>query len=175
MRVQILPRLLMETIAKEIVRVMGIAINVPYNYNGEKYLSAECAVEKILENRQYMSKTIDQMTIQELEAALEKKKNEEQNIIIQEGFLKCDLIDLPDFQDLFRNDKLMKIHALTTREQLNQVIEKLKKLVTIMLPAGTRFVQYSDGFWFDDVNYGMEYLDNSWAKEYLINIKKVEK
>lgn len=117
------------------------------------------------------------LTKEEEELIMARRKEDEEKRAKKEGFLKKDLysydisgrscnlgFELESDTDFWLCDK-------ETKEEWIKLFTEHFELV---LKKGTRFVCYIEGgkeLWYDDVNYGVENMDEKWAKEYLINIR----
>lgn len=97
--------------------------------------------------------------------------------IRKKGYLKHDLYNFntDHYQGMvFR--KPWGSFWLLTKEQQDKLIEEFKSRFSLVLKEGAEFVCYIvDGKeeWYDNENYGVEGVDETWAAEYLRGITKV--
>lgn len=113
-----------------------------------------------------------ELTVEELKALLIMK--DEENHPTKEGFLKEDLYDSPQDRDVL--DVIRLRDWLVTKKQLAEILEEIRESFPLAVPKGTRFVCFNINGgenWFDDVNHGIEHMDENWANEYLENIKLI--
>lgn len=121
------------------------------------------------------------LTKAEQELILKKRKEEEESKPKLMGFLKESLYDFPTENgdsELCYYEHNPSNFWLVNEELKEKWIKTFQASFNIVLPAGTKFVCYiQDGeeLWFDDINYGIEEMDDKWAKIYLENIQQFKK
>jgi len=125
---------------------------------------------------------INNMTIEELEKEIEKRKLDTvYNKPIKEGFLKHDLYG---FNSQYTGQPTsfdincycdVDVYSMT-KEEANDVIENFKAHIIPYIKKGVRFVCYrynNRDWWYDDINYGLEQLGNIWAAKHLENVRDI--
>jgi hypothetical protein len=79
-----------------------------------------------------------------------------------------------DYNGAYFNDNFLNGQPLT-KKQKDKVVKDFTDGFELALKKGTLFVCYHYGdenLWHDDVDYGIEDMDDNWANEHLINIQK---
>jgi hypothetical protein len=115
------------------------------------------------------------MTPQELRALADKLEKESK--IAKKGYLKEDLYSFTSDQSygmVFA--KSWGRFWFLTKEEQNKIIKEFKNKFSLVLKKDTEFVCFivdNEEKWFDNVNYGIEGVDQNWAKTYLTNVQEV--
>lgn len=109
---------------------------------------------------------------EEKKVILEMRKKKEDDKPKKIGFLKEDLFTISPNEDahIFSN-------WILSREEKQKEIDEFINNFQLACPAGTKFVCFIDDgneSWFDDINYGIENMDNDWANKYLKDIKFIK-
>lgn len=113
------------------------------------------------------------LTKEEERIILEFREKNNSDKPIKSGVLKHDLVDVDCFN---LSDFLETDDEYITLEELEHAIISAKNAVinTIyQIKAGSKFLCYiDDGYecWYDDVGYGLECMDDEWARRHLKNI-----
>jgi len=110
------------------------------------------------------------VSTEELQAELERRQNYPK--IVAVGYLKEDMIHLSE-NVLEFDGWLMKPSAF------NHQIAVFREKDCTIIPKGTKFEKLSDGdkdpgTWYDDINFGIENMDEDWAKANLEGITKTD-
>ena len=120
-----------------------------------------------------MNDNLDTYSTEDLKAELKNRKKYPKNIAI--GYLKTDMRYLSsgyngggclEFSGWFMSEKRFK-------GEIDKFVAS-----TDIIPKGTKFVKIQfdhadEGTWFDDIKYGIEDMDEAWAKKNLENIEEV--
>ncbi len=113
------------------------------------------------------------LTKEEEAVVLAFRKKAEENMPIKEGFLKEDLYEYVNDDDWMDNIPFW----LYTIKEKNKAIKEVSNSFKKVLKKGTRFVCFLDKgaeSWYDDpAIFGVEDMDEKWAKLYLENIRKI--
>ena len=110
---------------------------------------------------------IENMTPEQLRKLADSIEEEQNNKVVKIGYLKHDLY-------INYSVRLPENHTfIYTKKTFDKFIDKIKNEFDI-LKKGTKFICFfgEDG-WFDNINYGLECLDDKWAEENLERIEEI--
>lgn len=128
----------------------------------------------------------EDMTIEQLEALLQKKKDERDFKVHKTATLKHDLYMIDGdasvarlIEDEFCDYGWCAPDLIPDPDDQKMVLHFLKKNLAIRIPKGLRFdalKDYDTGelLWFDTANIGAEEMDDDWAERHLENFKEVK-
>lgn len=104
-------------------------------------------------------------------------KIERENIVVKKGYLKMDLYNFhSDSYHCLSFKESWGDFWLYNKKQKEDFIQDFISRFDLVLPEGTEFVCYLvDGkeTWYDNIKYGVEEVDEKWAKKYLRDIVDV--
>lgn len=114
------------------------------------------------------------MTPAQLRELADRKETEAK--VKKTGQLKCDLYHYrsQDRYSVFRF--AFPPHGLFTKKEIDDLVKEFRGNFECVLKKGTKFECYivdDRERWFDAVNWGIEEASESYASEYLENIKEV--
>lgn len=102
-------------------------------------------------------------TPEQLRKLADKIEIEQEDKIFKIGYLKHDIY-------VNFNVKLIENHTfIFTKKTFDEFINEITNQFNI-IKKGTKFVRFYDG-WYESVDYIVECLDDTWAKEHLERIK----
>ena len=128
----------------------------------------------------------EDMTIEQLEALLQKKKHERDFKVHKTATLKHDLYLIDDYHIVSNmiGDSLCDWGwcapaLIPDSEDQQMVLRYFKKNNAIKIPKGTKFdalknYDTEELQWFDAANIGAEEMDDDWAERHLENFKEVK-
>lgn len=113
------------------------------------------------------------MTPSQLRELANKKEREAKPF--KTGKLKFDLYQKIYYSINLPNEEFWLYSTEEVQKQIDEFMKKVKENFDLVLKKDTEFVCLlieGKECWFDNVNYGVESMNEEWASKYLTDIKK---